>query len=77
MMDLPMSRIREDVKPRVTYYVGDADKHRKIPKDINGIMVKLSKNSSKRSMSNRKRSMSASSASSNQSIKAKRKRTKP
>ena len=74
MVDIPKSRHREDVKPQVTYYMNNADNSKKVPKQINGIVVKLSQNGSRRSISNRKRSMSASSASSNKSFKASRKR---
>jgi len=73
-IDLPMTRIREAGGPRVTYYKGDADSSTKLPKEINGIVVKLTKNGSKKSVSIRNRSMSASSARSNKSFRATRKR---
>ena len=71
-MELPMSRIRE-AGPRVTYYAGDVDVSG-LPREINGVEVKLAKKGSKRSISNRKRSMSASSSKSNRSFRAARKR---
>ena len=71
-MDLPMSRIRE-AGPRVTYYAGDGDVAN-LPREINGVEVRLAKKASKRSVSNRKRSMSASSSKSNRSFRAARKR---
>lgn len=72
-MQLPMSRIREASAMRVTYYAGDAESYR-FPKEINGVVVKLNRNSSKRSISKGKRSMSASSANSNKSFRATKKR---
>ena len=67
-----MSRIRE-AGPRVTYYAGDVDVTN-LPREINGVEVHLAKKTSKRSISNRKRSMSASSSKSNRSFRAARRR---
>lgn len=67
-----MSRIRE-AGPRVTYYAGDVDVSN-VPREINGVEVKLAGKASKRSISNRKRSMSASSSKSGRSFRATRKR---
>ena len=55
-----MQRIKEATGHSVTYYGGEGDLHN-LPKQINGIHVKLASGVSKRSISNRKRSMSASS----------------
>jgi len=68
-----MSRIKE-AGPKVTYYAGDVDVSG-LPREINGVEVRLAKKNSKRSISNRKRSMSASSAKSNRSFRASKKRT--
>ena len=76
MVDLPMSKIKESL-PRMTYYDHSGDRSGNLPREINGVQVIRRTAGSKQSTESgrrQKRTMSASSANSQRSFRATRKR---